>query len=210
MSLGTATIVDPTAPPAGSAQITSAIAAAAAEYGVPASLALAVAQAESSLNQNAISSAGAIGIFQLMPATAAMLGVDPTNWQQNIQGGVKYLAMLLAQFTDPVQAVAAYNWGPSAVSSAVSNYGPDWLGAAPGETQNYVQEILGVSPAQEAANYDQMASPLEPVPSPDVEPVAESDTDEDVATITESVSPWLVYAGIALAGLTVFFVARSA
>lgn len=203
MSFRGAMIVDLTAPPAGSAQISSAIAATAAQYGVPASLALAVAQAESGMNQNAISPAGAIGIFQLMPATAAMLGVDATNWQQNIQGGVMYLAMLLEQFTDPVEAVAAYNWGPSAVSSAISNYGGDWLGAAPSETQLYVEKILGVTPAQEAANYDQIASPLEPVPSPDVEAAAESDTGE-------SISPVLVYAGIALAGLTAFFAARGA
>src|SRR5579864_1756835 len=65
----------------------SLIQQAAAKYGVDPALALAVANQESGYNQAARSSAGAIGIMQLMPSTAAGLGVDPTDAAQNVDGG---------------------------------------------------------------------------------------------------------------------------
>jgi soluble lytic murein transglycosylase-like protein len=123
---------------------------AALQYGVSPALALAVATRESNLNPAAVSPAGAIGVMQLMPATAAQLGVDPTNAAQNIDGGVRYLAQLLQEFSDPVSAIAAYNWGPGNVSQAQQVYGANWLAQAPAETQAYVQAILGVSPADVA------------------------------------------------------------
>lgn len=125
-----------------SAQIPQLIANAASQYGVPSQIAMEVAVQESGLNQNAVSSAGAIGVFQLMPATAAQLGVNPSNVQQNIQGGVQYLSQLYAQFGEWDQALGAYNWGPGNVSNAVSQYGDSWLNYAPAETQNYVTSIL--------------------------------------------------------------------
>jgi soluble lytic murein transglycosylase-like protein len=129
-----------------SAQIPQLIANAAAQYGVPSQLALEVAIQESGLNQSAVSSAGAIGVFQLMPATAAGLGVDPTNLQQNIQGGVQYLSQLYSQFGSWDQALAAYNWGPGNVSNAVATYGdPGFLANAPAETQNYVSSIMSAA-----------------------------------------------------------------
>jgi Transglycosylase SLT domain len=132
------------------------IIAAAQAQGVDPALALEVAQVESGMNQSAVSSAGAIGVFQLMRTTAAGLGVDPTDLQQNIQGGVRYLAMMLAQFGDPTAALAAYNWGPANVQAAIAANGTDfsisaapgapsmpaWLATAPAETQNYVTKIL--------------------------------------------------------------------
>lgn len=126
---------------------TSAITSTAIQYGVDPSLALAVANQESGMNPNAVSSAGAIGLFQLMPATAAQLGVDPTDVMQNIQGGIEYLSQMLTQFGGNVSlALAAYNAGPGVVTT----YG----GIPPyPETQNYVSSILaaigssvGVSP----------------------------------------------------------------
>lgn len=147
---------------ASSAQIQQWIVAAAAQDGVDPSLALAVARQESGFNQAAISSAGAIGVMQLMPATAAQLGVDPHDPQQNILGGVRYLAMLLSEFGDPVAAVAAYDWGPGAVASAIAAYGPTWLAQAPAETQSYVQRILGVS----ASSYVATATGPAPAPAP--------------------------------------------
>jgi soluble lytic murein transglycosylase-like protein len=112
------------------------IQAAAAKYGVDPNLALAVANQESGLNQSAKSSAGAIGIMQLMPATAAGLGVDPTDAAQNVDGGVKLLSQLLTQYNgDTSLALAAYNAGPG----NVAKYG----GIPPfPETQNYVASIL--------------------------------------------------------------------
>jgi DNA-binding transcriptional regulator YdaS (Cro superfamily) len=122
--------------------IASLIASTAAQYGVDPNLAVEVGVAESNLNQNAVSSAGAIGVMQLMPATAAALGVDPTNLAQNIQGGCMLLAQLNSQFNGDVDSVlAAYNWGSGNVTNAKNAYGSNWLAYAPSETQNYVSEI---------------------------------------------------------------------
>lgn len=125
------------------ADVTQAIANAAAAAGVNPALAIEVATAESGLNPNTPdSSAGAIGLFQLMPATAAQLGVNPRDVNQNIQGGVTYLAQMLAQFQDTAAALGAYNWGPGHVAQAIALYGSNWLAYAPAETQNYVTKIL--------------------------------------------------------------------
>lgn len=123
--------------------IAQMIANAASAAGVPAQLAVEVGIQESSLSPTAVSPKGAIGVMQLMPATAAQLGVDPTDAQQNIQGGVTYLSQLYQQFGSWDAALAAYNWGPGNVASAQSAYGSDWLSYAPSETQNYVSTILG-------------------------------------------------------------------
>ena len=89
-------------------------------------------------NQDAVSSVGAIGVMQLMPDTAASLGVDPYNKQQNIEGGAKYLRQMLDTFGgDTKKAVAAYNAGPGAVK--------DYGGVPPyKETQNYVNKVLDI------------------------------------------------------------------
>lgn len=112
--------------------------AASEKYGVSVSLLKAVAKAESNFNPNAVSRCGAMGIMQLMPGTAASLGVtEPFDPEQNIMGGAKYLSGLLDQFGGDVRlAVAAYNAGPG----NVKKYG----GVPPfDETQNYVVKVLG-------------------------------------------------------------------
>ena len=116
--------------------ITDLITQAAQRYGVDPSLALAVANQESGLDQSARSSAGAIGVMQLMPSTAAGLGVDPTDPAQNVDGGVRYLSQLLKQFGGDVSlALAAYNAGPGNVQK--------YRGIPPfAETQSYVTRIL--------------------------------------------------------------------
>ena len=92
---------------------------------------------ESAYRPNARSTAGAIGLGQLMPATAAQLGVDPHDWQANLDGSARYLLMLLAQFGTPELALAAYNAGPN----AVARYG----GIPPyQETQNHVLRVMAV------------------------------------------------------------------
>lgn len=130
--------------------ITTQIRAAAREFGVPEDIALAVGRIESNLQQyNAqgrvlTSSAGAQGVMQLMPGTASWLGVDATNTQENIRGGVKFLAMLGRQFGgDWNTAVAAYNAGPGTVQA--------WQRgerSLPAETVSYLQKL---GPASEAA-----------------------------------------------------------
>lgn len=121
-------------------------------YGVDPALAVQVARQESGFNQNARGAAGEIGIFQLMPATAADLGVNPYDLTQNIQGGVRYLKQLLNAFSGNVaQALAAYNAGPGRVGSAVES-GSGWFSLIPSSTQSYVSKILaalriGAAPA---------------------------------------------------------------
>lgn len=109
---------------------------AAYKYGVDSKLVKAIATAESNMNQNEISSAGAIGVMQLMPETAAGLGIDPYDEQQNIEGGAMYLKQMLERFGGNIRnAVAAYNAGPGAVEK---------FGGVPpyGETQHYVGKVL--------------------------------------------------------------------
>ena len=113
------------------------------QQGVDPRLALEVAVQESNLNPAAVSRAGAIGVMQLMPATAAALGVNPYDITQNIQGGIRYLKQQLIRFGDTAQALAAYNWGPERVAGAITQWGADWLSHAASETRNYVNSILG-------------------------------------------------------------------
>lgn len=67
------------------------------------------------------SEAGALGLMQLMPATAREMGVDPNDPEQNILGGARYLRKMLDQFGDPIKALAAYNSGPATVEKATKS-----------------------------------------------------------------------------------------
>ncbi|MCH3959213.1 MAG: lytic transglycosylase domain-containing protein [Selenomonas sp.] len=108
------------------------------KYKVDPKLLSAIAEVESGGNQNETSSAGAVGVMQLMPDTAASLGVNPYDKQQNVEGGAKYLRQMLDTFGgDVTKAVAAYNAGPQAVK--------DYGGIPPyKETQNYVNKVLDI------------------------------------------------------------------
>jgi hypothetical protein len=75
----------------------------------------AMVKVESNYSQTAVSRAGAIGLAQLMPATARYLGVDAREPLQNLDGGARYLLEQMATFESPTLALAAYNAGPEAV-----------------------------------------------------------------------------------------------
>jgi len=89
--------------------------------GVPPAIALAVAQQESSFNPNARGAAGEIGLFQLMPATATSLGVDPTDVGENISGGISFLAQLFQKYGNWTAALSAYNSGSPTRSTGYAN-----------------------------------------------------------------------------------------
>ena len=161
---------------AASTSIQSLITSVANQLGVPPSIALAVAQKESSFNQNAVGAAGEIGVFQLMPATAAGLNVNPSDLNQNVQGGVSLLASLYQQYGNWTQALEAYNAGPTAVNT----------GAVPSSSVSYASSILG------SVNLD--SSPLDSLTA-DL-----TDGLPDLSTSVSGTSPW-IWAAVALAGL---------
>lgn len=110
---------------------------AARRHGVPEDLFLRLVTQESGWDPRAESVRGALGLAQLMPDTAARLGVDPLNETQNLDGGARYLAQQYRRFGSWRLALAAYNAGPEAV---VAHDGiPPFA-----ETQDYVRAILGV------------------------------------------------------------------
>ena len=127
-------------------QIKQMIVDAAVRNGIDPNIALAQARQESGYNPSARSGAGALGVMQLMPSTAADLGVrDPLDPAQNIDGGMRYLKQNLDRYGgDYKLALAAYNAGPGNV---------DKHGGVPPfrETQGYVRNILGSSPGEQVA-----------------------------------------------------------
>ena len=110
--------------------------AAAERHGVPVDLFFRLVNQESRWNPGAVSSAGALGLAQLMPGTAAQLGVNPSDPHQNLDGGARYLRMMFDQFGDWRLALAAYNAGPGAVQrhNGVPPYD---------ETTDYVRIVMG-------------------------------------------------------------------
>lgn len=126
-----------------SADLNSIFEEAASTFGVSVNLLKSIARAESNFNPNAVSHAGAVGIMQLMPATAASLGVSNSyDPRENIMGGAKLISQLLSKYNGNTSlALAAYNAG----SGNVDKYG----GIPPfTETQNYVKKVLSYMNAE--------------------------------------------------------------
>lgn len=127
---------------AAEAQYQSLFTEAGEKYGVDPALLAAVASVESGFNATAQSSAGAQGLMQFMPATAAEMGVDPMDPESAIDGAARYLRRELDRFGSVSLAAAAYNAG----AGAVSKYG----GIPPySETQNYVKKVLSAYEARQ-------------------------------------------------------------
>ncbi len=106
------------------------------KYNVDNELIRAMIQVESGWNTDAVSNKGAQGLMQLMPRTAAMLGViDPFDPVQNIEGGVRYISDLTDKYRGNVEkALAAYNAGPARVDS----------GNIPEVSKRYVKNIMAI------------------------------------------------------------------
>jgi len=120
------------------------IQAAATQWNVPWQLLAAQLEQESAYDPNAVSGAGAQGIAQFMPATAAAYGLtNPFDPVASIDAEAHLMSDLYNQFNDWPTALAAYNWGPGNVQNAMNQYGSSWLSNAPSETQNYVATISG-------------------------------------------------------------------
>lgn len=101
--------------------------------------------AESGFNPNSVSPAGAVGIAQFLPSTAAGLGINPWDPIQSLRGAARLMASYAQNYGgDYAKALAAYNGGSGTVQYAVSNCGANWLNCLPGETRHYINVIMGI------------------------------------------------------------------
>ncbi|GHO89941.1 lytic transglycosylase domain-containing protein [Dictyobacter formicarum] len=100
-------------------------------------------QQESGFNPAAVSPAGAIGIAQFMPATAAGLGIDPHDPVQSLRAAAHLMSSYIQQYGSESAALAAYNAGPHALQRARSQCGDAWMSCLPAETQRYISMITG-------------------------------------------------------------------
>ena len=101
---------------------------------------------ESGFNPNAVSPAGAVGIAQFLPSTAAGLGFDPYDPIAALNGAAHLMASYSHNYGgDYAKALAAYNGGPGAVQNALNGCGAaNWMNCLPGETRNYIRTIMGI------------------------------------------------------------------
>ncbi|HEX3745162.1 MAG TPA: lytic transglycosylase domain-containing protein [Bryobacteraceae bacterium] len=130
--------------------------AAADKYGLPRQLVRSVMAAESGFQRDVVSPKGAIGLMQLMPETAQLLGADPHDPAQNVDAGVRYLRDLLIKYDGGLwHALAAYNAGPAAVDKY--HWVPPYR-----ETIEYINRIDRAMKAGE---------PLPPAPKPATEEI---------------------------------------
>jgi len=109
--------------------------AAGARYGIPPKVLAAIGYVESRFRTDAVSSAGAVGMMQFLPSTAASMGVDPYDPASAIDGTARYLRSALDRFGSIEQAIASYNVGPGAIARAG--------GVQPGsQAERYLTKVL--------------------------------------------------------------------
>lgn len=117
---------------------------AATYYGIDPNLFERQINQESGFNPGAVSPAGAQGIAQFMPGTAASMGVNPWDTTSALWGAANLMKQNSNMFGgNYAMALAAYNAGPGAVQSAISAGGNNWFAYLPNETRNYVSVIMG-------------------------------------------------------------------
>lgn len=167
------------------AAIVAILDTAAARHSLPPALLRAVAWVESRGSATAVSPAGAMGVLQLMPRTAAGLGVaDPFDPAQNIEGGAKYLKNLIDRFDgDTGKALAGYNWGPSRVAR-----GSTW----PTGVQTYVRRVgerMAIEDAALASETTQPRIVLDDGSGAADDPLPEPAEPAELAELAESTEP---------------------
>jgi soluble lytic murein transglycosylase-like protein len=100
---------------------------------------------ESGFNPYAVSPAGAEGIAQFEPGTAAGLGINPWDPIQALQGAAKLMASYNKKYDgNYAMALAAYNGGSGTVAYAVNTCGANWMNCLPNETRHYIYVIMGI------------------------------------------------------------------
>lgn len=144
---GTTTSVQPASPSGGADPATFApdldmkVGMMEEKYGLPAGAFRSLVQAESGGRPGVVSPKGAMGYTQLMPGTAKDLGVDPSNPDQNLEGGARYLKQQLDKYGNLDHALVAYNWGPGNADMWIKS-GAD-PARLPAETRAYLGKITG-------------------------------------------------------------------
>lgn len=141
------------------------------EMGMDPAMALSIAKAESNYQHNRRSKYGAIGVFQLMPATAKKMGYNPYHINENIKGGIQYYKLMYKMFGTPELALAAYNAGPGNVkkykglppfsetrkfvSSIMNSYNNFKVNPDPAilRYQNSIKEISNIQPYEEEIDF---------------------------------------------------------
>ena len=113
--------------------------------GIPATYFVRQINAESGFNPNEVSGAGAVGIAQFLPSTAAGLGINPWDPIQALRGAAQLMASYTHKYGgDYAKALAAYNAGSGNLQYALNNCGANWLNCLPGETRHYIYVIMGI------------------------------------------------------------------
>jgi hypothetical protein len=164
-----------------------------AQFGVSPEVIRAMVTHESGRDPNAVSKKGALGLMQLMPATAKQLGVNPLNPEQNIKGGTQYYAQLLNQFGDQRLALAAYNAGPGRVvqnGNQVPTYTEPYVNNVL-NTANALRVQSGLPPLDKLPVGDLASRLLQPTPQPGPGQTVASTTtteapEEEVGTTSEN------------------------